>query len=133
MTPDGNLWFNENAGNQIGRMTPDGAITEFPIPTPNSSAVGIVYAADGNLWFTEYSGRIGRITLAGTITEFPVPTPASAPAWLAVGPDGNLWFNENDANKVATSFTVTCPDRDGDQDGDRPVHSRRRSSPTRSS
>src|SRR5262249_6820820 len=31
--PDGNLWFTEQARNQIGRITPDGVtITEFAIP-----------------------------------------------------------------------------------------------------
>src|SRR5215467_11136311 len=34
--PDGNLWFVEQEGNKIGRITPSGTITEFPIPTPNS-------------------------------------------------------------------------------------------------
>ena len=99
--PDGNLWFTENTGNQIGRMTPAGVITEFPLPTPNSLAVGIVYASDGNLWFTEYAGRVGRITLAGTVTEFPVPTAGIGTAWMAAGPDGNVWFTENGGNKVA--------------------------------
>jgi streptogramin lyase len=30
--PDGNLWFTEAAGNRIGRITPAGVITEFPLP-----------------------------------------------------------------------------------------------------
>jgi len=35
--PDGNMWFTEQLPNKIGRITPDGRITEYPIPTPNSS------------------------------------------------------------------------------------------------
>ncbi len=38
--PDGNLWFTEYAANQIGRVTPAGVITEFPIPTASSGPVG---------------------------------------------------------------------------------------------
>ena len=35
--PDGNLWFTEAAtGNRIGRITPTGTITEYPLPTADS-------------------------------------------------------------------------------------------------
>ena len=37
--PDGNLWFTTVAftdRNKIGRITPSGQITEFPIPLPFS-------------------------------------------------------------------------------------------------
>src|SRR5260370_36842289 len=33
--PDGALWFTEALSNKIGRITPAGAITEFPLPTAN--------------------------------------------------------------------------------------------------
>ena len=60
--PDGNLWFTEDAGNNIGRITPAGEITEFPLPTPGSGPAGITVGPDGNLWFTEQIGnKIGRI------------------------------------------------------------------------
>jgi hypothetical protein len=39
--PDGALFFTENAGNKIGRITTAGVITEFPIPTENSQPNGI--------------------------------------------------------------------------------------------
>src|SRR5260370_40489576 len=29
--PDGNVWFTEIAGNKIGKITPAGVITEFPL------------------------------------------------------------------------------------------------------
>src|SRR5262249_20087021 len=35
--PDGNLWFTETSANKIGRITPGGMITKFPLPT----AVGL--------------------------------------------------------------------------------------------
>lgn len=41
------------------------ALTEFPIPTANSSPRGIVTGPGGNLWFAESDGnKIGRITPA---------------------------------------------------------------------
>jgi streptogramin lyase len=80
-----------------------GSITEFPIPTANSSPNGIAAGPDGNLWFTEESGKIGRISPSGTITEFPVPTASNAPNGIAAGPDGNLWFTLNNSIGRITS------------------------------
>ena len=95
--PDGNLWATvaallaPDAVNMIARITPSGTITEFPVPTLNSSlAGGILAGPDGALWFAEEdSNKIGRITTAGEITEFPLPTPNSLPRALTLGPDGS--------------------------------------------
>lgn len=86
--PDGSIWFTE--GHKIARITPAGALTEFPVPPPD---VFITAGPDGNLWFIENDGHVGRITLAGEVKRFPAfePTIPSAPAIIA-GPDGNLWF-----------------------------------------
>ena len=93
--PDGSLWFTELAGNRIGRITPEGHITEFPLPTSNSQPFGITAGPDDTLWFTETGGnRIGRITPEGQITEFLVPTPHTSPDGMTRGPDGTLWFAE---------------------------------------
>ena len=93
--PDGALWFCENGGNKIGRMTINWAFTEYPIPTANSEPYGITKGPDGALWFTEYSGNnIGRITTAGSITEYPIPTAGSDSQGITIGPDGALWFAE---------------------------------------
>jgi virginiamycin B lyase len=60
--PDGNLWFAE--ADHIGRITPAGSITAFPLPTQGSSPEGITAGPDGNLWFTEYIGnKIGRLSM----------------------------------------------------------------------
>ncbi len=98
---DGNLWFTEEAANQIGRITPGGEITEFPVPTANSQPVGITAGPDGNLWFTEQAAnQIGRITTAGEITEFPLGLNGSQPTAIAVGPDGKVLFTELGAGRV---------------------------------
>src|SRR6266496_38459 len=78
--PDGNLWFTVQSfvGPYIGRITPEGAITEFAVDTVPAVQLQITTGSDGNLWFTESflnANRIGRSTTAGTITEFPIPTP----------------------------------------------------------
>jgi streptogramin lyase len=63
--PDGNLWFTEPDANQIGMITPDGQITEYQVPTPNSHPEFITAGPDGNIWFTEPGGvQIGEFVLS---------------------------------------------------------------------
>ncbi|HEY6286015.1 MAG TPA: hypothetical protein VIX20_10165, partial [Ktedonobacteraceae bacterium] len=101
--PDGNLWFTESENStgqsgSIGRITPTGTITEFPLTNsgkfPNYP-IGITVGHDGNLWFTE-SSRIGRITSMSMITNFPLPGTGFISTSITKGPDGNLWFTIND-------------------------------------
>jgi streptogramin lyase len=77
--PDGNLWFTEVKTRKIGRLTPAGSVTEYPLPagigpdfpgagsspsTAGTGANGIVVGPDGNLWLTEYfNDHIVRIDL----------------------------------------------------------------------
>lgn len=99
--PDCALWFTEDRGNRIGRITATGEITEFPIPTPFSNPARIVSGPDGALWFTETSGnKIGRVTTEGVFREFAIPTLQSYPVGIAVGSDGNLWFAEQGGKKI---------------------------------
>jgi virginiamycin B lyase len=115
--PDGYLWFIESIGNNLGRISANAQVTEFPIPTtnanlPNQAFVGI--GPDGMVWFTESAAnKIGRITPAGEITEFDIPSAAmredpalgavrtSFPIAITGGPDGAVWFNERDTNRIA--------------------------------
>jgi virginiamycin B lyase len=57
--PDGALWFTEEVG-KIGRMTTDGAVSDFRLDGP---AGDIASGPDGALWFTGGGAdQIGRIT-----------------------------------------------------------------------
>jgi streptogramin lyase len=108
--PDGNLWFNEalltitglQRGAAIGRITPSGAITRFPLRTRRDFNQGVLTTgSDGNLWLTWEVGNdkrtIIRITPAGAVTVFPFPPGHLPPNDLIVGPDGNLWFADGAA------------------------------------
>jgi streptogramin lyase len=93
--PDGNLWYVDPAADVIGRITPEGSITEFRNGlSADSAPTSIVKGPDGKLWFTEQaSGKIGKISTTGVITEFSSGLSGSAePSDIALGPDGNLWF-----------------------------------------
>jgi virginiamycin B lyase len=104
--PDGALWY-QGRFNEIGRITTDGAITDYPIPNTLWWAPGSITAGpDGAIWFTEYRmAKIGRITTSGELTEYDIPDFAGA---ITAGPDGALWFSEgNKIGRMTTSGAVT--------------------------
>lgn len=97
--PDGNLWFTESGRGRIGRLTPDGQLREFPLPTPGADPRGIA-AGGGHLFYTEFlNTKIGRISLDGTVRERstqtcpPVPCGLRGASDVVVAPDGSPWFS----------------------------------------
>src|SRR4051794_34057334 len=56
--PDGNIWFTVKAGAAIGRMTPEGGLTYFTLPSPT---LGVCAGLDKTIWFTGPNG-IGHIS-----------------------------------------------------------------------
>jgi RHS repeat-associated protein len=100
--PNGNLWFTQYSGNEIGEITTAGAVTEPGSSLPSGAEPkGIAVASDGALWFTEYGiGKIGRITTSGSVTQYATPTSGSQPAAITPGPDGALWFTEAGAQNI---------------------------------
>jgi streptogramin lyase len=96
---DGNLWFTENWGNQIGRITPAGTLTEFPLPV-RGRPVDITTGPDGNLWFTLHERpQLWSLTPTGVFTAFDLPA-GSVPSDLTAGPDGNLWFTVSRSGRI---------------------------------
>lgn len=109
---DGNFWFCEpDAGfsngeyGAIGKMTPKGIVTNYPLPVPSGTpanqydAIPLYIAAGpgGNLWFTLYgSNQIGKITTSGVVTYYPLP-PNTLPLEIVAGPGGNMWFVQQPA------------------------------------
>jgi hypothetical protein len=61
--PDGAVWFTDRRYG-VGRITPQGAVTQFPAPHQSVSGgiENIINGPDGALWFTEPgTTKIGRI------------------------------------------------------------------------
>ena len=114
LAPDGNLWFVQNEDEphgpslEIGRITPSGVVTEFPLASALGLSDELTLAPDGELWFST-SDSIDRITTSGAITEFPLPSGSAIPGGLTVGSDGNLWFslaNESPTGGFATAIDI---------------------------
>ena len=120
--PDDAIWFVETGANQIGRITADGQITEYPVPTADAIDERQGFLAvgpDGAIWFNQdVAGSLGRITTEGEITEFPLPEGTGAIRALVPAEDGALWLTAADANAVlrflpGEGVTDTYPISDG--------------------
>ena len=104
----GIFWFT-HFHNSPGQNSLAGVITEFTVPTPQSSPNGITMGSDGNLWFTELVGnKVGRITTSGKVTEYSIPTANSLPQEITANSDRNLWFTEANGKigRVTTNGTI---------------------------
>jgi streptogramin lyase len=91
----------------VGRLTPDGQITEFPLPF---NALDIADGPDGNIWVGANNvSALGRVHPDGTVDSFPLPS-GDNPSIPTVGPDGNLWMAQpeiSDILRVDTAGQVT--------------------------
>ena len=101
--PDGNMWFFDDDTHAIGKVTPAGAITEYPLPyrgkLAGTAQEEIILGADHNLWFIDpQAGMVGRITPSGEITTYDGKA-NSHPRALLTAPDGSIWFRD-DAQKA---------------------------------
>ena len=90
---DGSVWFTQPQAGKIGRITPDGYVTEFPLPAAGVP-LGIASGVDKNLWVTVIRAQvIYRLTPGGEFAAFPMPANSMA-TFITAAPDGTLWFTE---------------------------------------
>ncbi len=117
--PDGNVWFVSECGVGIGKITPAGAATIYPITT--SPPMSLVAGSDGAIWFTDSLLEIGRITTDGVVTYTAVPdqlrdyracSSLGGVTQIVAGPKGTLEFFGGNANfcSYLASFTPTAPE-----------------------
>ncbi len=90
--PGGNVWFADPALSRVGRITPGGKITEYPVrldPQALASARG------GRLWIAG-SGGVGTIDAAGKVRELRTGIfqglGIGSNGAATAGPEGDLWF-----------------------------------------
>jgi virginiamycin B lyase len=111
--PDGNLWFTECSiqKDSIGRITPDGEITEFRTFGDGFSApYDITTGPDGHIWFTEpwghYADFVEEMTVDGAQVGVYyargdcVNEEGCWPRGITVGSDGNLWMADSSGRDV---------------------------------
>lgn len=102
-----NVWYAtaNPSVNKVVKIAPSGVVTQYNVPSGESS-YGITEGPPGTgMWFTEYYGsRIGNITPTGQVKEYVIPTANSHPVGI-VAACGNLWFTEQSGNKVGRITT----------------------------
>ena len=107
--PDGNMWFTELAGRNIGKITPTGTVTEYPVPGEFGIA-GISAGPSDRMWFTENdSSLVGSITLNGVVEQRYSTSPY--PFGITNGPDGNIWFCGGYGNTIGRLSLSQAPSR----------------------
>ncbi len=111
--PENDLWFIANGvgANVLARITPAGALSQFPAqqvlegrgkPEPKADEVplALAKAANGNLWMGEEfeEGTIGLVEPGGVVRQFRVGEPGQGPVTpkdpMVGTPDGGVWFVE---------------------------------------
>jgi uncharacterized repeat protein (TIGR01451 family) len=115
---DGNLWFAESsvgpgkpdAKDQVGRITPEGMVTEYSTGiTPGSGPNGITTGPGGTLWLTESSAahsQVARLTPDPTLTTLANPTSAAVGSLLN---DTAMLSGGFDITGGEITFTLTDP------------------------
>lgn len=99
----GSVWFvgfRASGENVVGRVGPEGEVSEFELGPSTVLGGAIAAAPDGSFWFTETgAGEVGRVTPGGSIDEFPLGSTAAEPGAIVAGPGSSMWFVE-EAGKV---------------------------------
>ncbi|MEA2593346.1 MAG: virginiamycin lyase, partial [Actinomycetota bacterium] len=125
---DGLLYFTEAGSSSIGRFdprTPPASVTtHFPTPTgraidPNGPPTGITTGPDGNIWFTEGSGKegsnpspihnIGRLTLE-VQARAAVSLSATSLDFGAAGSSSLTVANSGNGSLSMSTAVITGPD-----------------------
>jgi len=59
----------------------------------------------GEVYYSDFGGKVGRIAADGSVTEMPVPSTGGSawqPSGLTFGPDGALWLLVTDGSSGET-------------------------------
>jgi virginiamycin B lyase len=109
------FWFTEGGANRIGKISTQGAVTDFTLPLSGYQPGAVANGPGDTFWFTyEQSGNdsrfIGRMVGAsGQVTLYGLPSEIGGPTDLTRGPNDTLWFSTNNGyvGKMTTSGALT--------------------------
>jgi sugar lactone lactonase YvrE len=91
---------NDQDGDALVRLDPDGTTTGYPASHPNSLDA-IALAPDGAVWFNNEGSYLYRLTDAGGQTSAPLPSaPAAEVSSVAFTADGTPWLTEHVPNTL---------------------------------
>ena len=77
----------------IGRITPDGVVTEFPLPIPADAFPTGLTHGPGKSLLVYVNDEILRVSMTGAATRVPLPASYDLPIGsVRTAPDGAIWF-----------------------------------------
>lgn len=98
---DGTVWATLQSGDQLLRITPDGAMTAYDVPRPAAVPSDVAVGPDGAVWFLEFrADAVGRFK-DEVFREFPVGDKSAGLSGLVVTADGTVWFGMLRRGKIA--------------------------------
>jgi virginiamycin B lyase len=105
--PDKNLWFTEFAGPNIGKITRNGAVTEYNVGGGNNN-YGVTAGPDGRIWFTDWNNfRIGTMKTDGSDIKYYSLRGVSPVEIATRKKDGKLYFTavvQNQSHTIIQSY-----------------------------
>ena len=124
--PNGTVWLNSIAANQVIRLDPrTRQFSFFDVPSGvkagrTANPYGMAVAGDGMIWFAENTmNKMGRIDpVTGKIDEFDIPVEDAVPRKMGTDAEGNLWVGLHGAGKLmkidykTSKMTVYTPPSD---------------------
>jgi streptogramin lyase len=97
----GSLWFTEQVSDQIGRLWPDGHVSEQAVPGTFGALAGITAGPQHQIWFTDVdNSRIGEVDTAGGISMRALPEDDAYAVGVAAGSKGDVWLAENHQDEM---------------------------------
>jgi virginiamycin B lyase len=124
--PNGSVWLNSIAANQVIRLDPaTKQFTVFEVPAGvkagrTANPYGMAISGDGKIWFIENAmNQVGRIDpVTGKIDEFEIPVKNAVARKGGMDSEGNVWVGLHGAGKLmkidykTTKMTVYDPPTD---------------------
>ena len=96
---DGNIWFLENVGNSVGRLTPQGIVTRYPLTLGRPLSIAL---NNGTLWIA-FAKAIARLSTDGTTSVYSIPlADLNRLHLVSNGPDALIWFSAAGDIRVPT-------------------------------
>lgn len=121
--PNGTVWLNSIAANQVIRLDPKTrTFTVYDVPAGvkrgrTANPYGMAFSGDGKVWFIENAvNQMGRLDpVTGKIDEFPIPVKDPVARKGGMDSAGNIWVGLHGAGKLmkidykTTEMTVFTP------------------------
>jgi virginiamycin B lyase len=101
VAPDGAAWYADSAARAVSRITPEGAITSFPLTeTPITKLNRLALGPDGAVWFADSTAFSVTRLRNGVFTPHVLSSIRPNPYGVAVDAHGTVWATLQGANKL---------------------------------